>query len=182
MPNTSLLSSGMTSHINVSNCWLDSRYLPLTVQPIALQPSHSVPASPFVDRRRFSRASIRLAKKLHHHIEQQPLVHQLEGLNLPYADDSNAVTPCSEDIGIINTQSKFSFLTARKASMMRGSDSRRESNASNSSFKTHPHSPSDKLTRLLEKFERNKAAQHHLQPGVGVEKGHEDSVSDKLMR
>ena len=122
-----------------------------------------------MERRRYSRASIRLAKKLHHHIEQQPLVH-LEGLNLPYADDSNAVTPCSEDIGIINPQSKFSFLTARKASMMRGSDSRRESNASIASFNHPPYSPSDKLTRLLEQFERNKAA-HHLQPG------HEDSVS-----
>lgn len=151
------------------------------VSPYSLQHCRSLPDSPYVHRRRksFSRTSIRIARHLRHQMEHQPLVdHQLEGLNLPYADDSTAVTPCSEDIGILNTHSKFSFLTARKEKMMRGSDSRRESNASNSSFKHHPPSPSDKLSKLSEQFERNKAAQHHLQPGgITLDKGHDDTVS-----
>lgn len=148
----------------------------ITPFTFSTQSSQSQPSTPFVHRRRksFSRASIRIARSIQRQLEhQQPVVNQLDGLNLPYADDSNAVTPCSEDIGIIgNHQSKFSFLAAKRASVMRGSDSRRESNASNASSKyPPPHSPADKLSRLLEQFDRNKG-HHHLQPEL--EKNYDD--------
>ncbi|WAR18929.1 SCuncharacterized [Mya arenaria] len=122
--------------------------------------SFSLPGSPYFRRRRSnpSRLSIKLAKQLRHQAERQPLVH-LESLNLPYADDSNAVTPCSDDIRLCTLPSKFSIL-ARKASMRRALEesSRRSSNVSQSSRTSHsrhsPHSPTDKLSFLMEQFER----------------------------
>jgi len=133
-----------------------------------LQASFSLPGSPYIRRRRSkpSRLSIKLAKQLRHHAERQPLVH-LESLNLPYADDSNAVTPCSDDIRLCTLPSKFSLL-ARRASMRRAmEDSRRGSQVSASSRTSHsrlsPHSPTDKLSFLMEQFER-RSKQHQLLP------------------
>lgn len=153
----------------------------LRVRISYLQASFSLPGSPYVRRRR-SRISLKIAKQLRHHAERQPLVH-LESLNLPYADDSNAVTPCSDDIRLCNLPSKFSILT-RRASMRRAFDdsSRRSSYASvtsrTSQSRHSPHSPDrDKLSMLMEAFERRNKG-HHLLPDVYLDKSKlEDNVS-----
>ena len=120
-----------------------------------------------------------------HHAEKQPLVH-LESLNLPYADDSNAVTPSSDDIRLCNLPSKFSIL-ARRASFasslrrQREENSRRGSNVSQGSRSSRsrlsPHSP-DKLTKLETAFNlKNKGLR--LLPEVVVDRTKLDkSVSD----
>ncbi|XP_053401964.1 sodium channel protein type 4 subunit alpha B-like isoform X1 [Mercenaria mercenaria] len=148
--------------------------------------SFSLPGSPYVRRRRSTRKiSLSLAKqKLRHHTERQPLVH-LESLNLPYADDSNAVTPSSDDIRLCNIPSKFSMLS-RRASLRRAFDdsSRRSSYASVTSRTSHRHSPhspdKDKLSKLMEAFDRKNKT--HLSPDVYLDKskleGNDDSECD----
>jgi hypothetical protein len=146
-----------------------------------LQASFSLPGSPYSKRRK-SRLSLKIAKSLRQHAERQPLVPvHLEALNLPYADDSNAVTPSSDDIKLCNLPSKFSML-ARRASMRRAFDdsSRRSSYASVTSRGSHRHSPhspdKDKLSMLMGAFERNK---HHLSPGVCLDKSKlDENVSE----
>ncbi|XP_060573372.1 sodium channel protein type 4 subunit alpha B-like isoform X4 [Ruditapes philippinarum] len=142
--------------------------------------SFSLPGSPYSKRRK-SRLSLKIAKSLRQHAERQPLVPvHLEALNLPYADDSNAVTPSSDDIKLCNLPSKFSML-ARRASMRRAFDdsSRRSSYASVTSRGSHRHSPhspdKDKLSMLMGAFERNK---HHLSPGVCLDKSKLDENDD----
>ncbi|KAL4238010.1 hypothetical protein ACF0H5_002721 [Mactra antiquata] len=135
------------------------------------QASYSLPGSPYVKRRRSkARISMKLVNKLRHTAERQPLVH-LESLNLPYADDSNAVTPSSDDIRLCNLPSKFSILTRRAS---RRDSSRRSSTASHASRTSHsrlsPHSPDkDKLSMLMEAFERKNKG-HHLMPDVYLDK------------
>ena len=145
---------------------------------LLFQASFSLPGSPYINRRRSrpSRKSLKLAKHLLHHAEKQPLVH-LESLNLPYADDSNAVTPSSDDIRLCNLPSKFSIL-ARRASFasslrrQREDISRRGSNVSQGSRSSRsrlsPHEP-DKLTKLETAFNlKNKG--HRLLPEVVVDR------------
>ena len=113
-------------------------------------------------------------------------MHHLESLNLPYADDSNAVTPCSDDIRLCSMPSKFSILANRRASMRRAIEdaSRRSSNVSQTSQRSHsrmsPHATSnaDKLTMLMGAFDRKNKA-HHLSPDVYVDKSKlDDNVSE----
>jgi len=67
------------------------------------QPSFSLPGSPFV-------ATKRKAKPSGPHNELQPLVPPYLEIALPYADASNAVTPCSDDL--YNADNLKQFLTA----------------------------------------------------------------------
>lgn len=69
---------------------------------MCLQPSLSLPASPYIPRRKGSRGSTQFSWKKGKHMhcnDRQPLVHHNpEALPLPFADDSAAVTPSSEDL------------------------------------------------------------------------------------
>ena len=63
------------------------------------QDSLSLPGSPFVYRRNSKASQFSWKKKPLRATDRQPLVHQnLENLPLPYADDSTAVTPSSDDL------------------------------------------------------------------------------------
>ncbi|ESO85582.1 hypothetical protein LOTGIDRAFT_107523 [Lottia gigantea] len=72
------------------------------LQPVSKhkRASLSLPGSPFVLRRGSKSSHQGSWKKKHGHpVERQPLVHQNpESLPLPYADDSAAVTPSSDDL------------------------------------------------------------------------------------
>ena len=154
---------------------------------LLLQASFSLPGSPFINRRRkSSRKSLKLAKQLMSHAEKQPLVH-LESLNLPYADDSTAVTPSSDDIKLINLSSKFSML-AHRASIRRYRDdiSRRGSNVSQGSRSSRSMlSPlpatEDKFSKLETAFNLKNKGHQHL-PEVVVDRTKLDiSVSHALL-
>lgn len=124
---------------------------------------------------------MKLAKQLLNHTEKQPLVH-LESLNLPYADDSNAVTPSSDDIKLINFSSKISML-AQRASLRRYRDdiSRRGSNVSQGSRTSRSRlspQPEDKFSKLETAFNLKNKGHQHL-PEVVVDRTNLDiSVSD----
>ncbi|XP_074640062.1 sodium channel protein para-like [Tubulanus polymorphus] len=88
------------------------------------KPSLSLPGSPFAPRRgsRGSQFSWKRPKQHHHpHLhrgatDRTPLVlPYIENINLPYADDSNAVTPSSEELCTLQ-HSHPNFLQARRAS------------------------------------------------------------------
>lgn len=120
------------------------------------------------------------------HPDHQPLVPPfLDIRNLPYADDSNAVTPNSDDLCTLPVNKQF--LTARRnsfASLTRRShagdgrpSSRRSSyaslisRASRSSVRSHPRSPKDKTAILIQTW----AKKHpHLLPEVVVDKTKSD--------
>ncbi|XP_041352774.1 sodium channel protein para-like isoform X1 [Gigantopelta aegis] len=72
------------------------------LQPNAItqkRDSLSLPGSPFVYRRNSKTSQFSWKKKPLRATDRQPLVHQnLENLPLPYADDSTAVTPSSDDL------------------------------------------------------------------------------------
>lgn len=134
---------------------------------LLFQASFSLPGSPYINRRRSrpSRKSLRLAQQLMNHAEKQPLVH-LESLNLPYADDSNAVTPSSDDIRLCNLPSRFSNILAHRASLRRYKEdlSRRGSNVSQGSRTSRSRlspQPEDKFAKLETAFNlKNKGHQH----------------------
>ena len=83
-----------------------------------LQASLSLPGSPFTLRRgsKSSQFGWRKAKQHPHGPrsgDRQPLVlPYLDNLNLPYADDSNAVTPTSDEL--CNSQNTHGFLASRR--------------------------------------------------------------------
>lgn len=83
---------------------------------MVLQASLSLPGSPFTLRRgsKASQFSWRKSKTQHGvRGDRQPLVlPYLENLNLPYADDSAAVTPTSEDL--CNPQNTHNYLMGRR--------------------------------------------------------------------
>ena len=165
-----------------------SRFCLGTIGPcLLLQASFSLPGSPYINRRRkASRKSLKLAKQLMSHAEKQPLVH-LESLNLPYADDSTAVTPSSDDIKLINLSSKMSML-AHRASIRRYRDdlSRRGSNVSQGSRTSRSRlSPlpasEDKFSKLETAFNLKNKGHQHL-PEVVVDRTKLDiSVSHALL-
>ncbi|XP_064621653.1 sodium channel protein type 4 subunit alpha B-like isoform X2 [Lineus longissimus] len=82
--------------------------------------SLSLPGSPFQPRRGSRASQFSWSRKNRHHrgaADRQPLVlPYLENLNLPYADDSNAVTPSSEELCNLQ-RSHPNFLQARRASL-----------------------------------------------------------------
>jgi hypothetical protein len=77
--------------------------------------SLSLPGSPFTLRRGSKASQFSWRKKQHGQRsgDRQPLVlPYLDNLNLPYADDSNAVTPTSDEL--CNSQNTHSFLVGRR--------------------------------------------------------------------
>ncbi|NP_001191637.1 sodium channel alpha-subunit SCAP1 [Aplysia californica] len=108
--------------------------------------SLSLPGSPYIHRRN-SRGSqyswrkpVPTAKRSPYCPDRQPLVHHtLENLPLPFADDSAAVTPSSEDlcnfsfIRNMPNGRRFSFASQRRPDGTGRSGSRRSSFASNHS-------------------------------------------------
>ena len=115
---------------------------------VLFQHSLSLPGSPYINRRnsRGSQYSWRKPaannkRTAGHHPDRQPLVnHNLENLPLPFADDSAAVTPSSEDLCNFSfvrnmpNGRRFSFSQRRPGGRTGdGSGSRRSSFASNHS-------------------------------------------------
>ncbi|XP_062604338.1 sodium channel protein type 4 subunit alpha B-like isoform X1 [Saccostrea cucullata] len=102
------------------------------------QPSLSLPGSPFVRRN---------TKKKYNanHGDHQPLMLD----NLPYIDDPNAVTPCSDDLNMNLTYKQF--LASRRNSyaslLKRTGSSRRSSFASRDSRRSLPRSPRSPLEK-----------------------------------
>ena len=83
--------------------------------PFDFQASLSLPGSPFPIRRGSKASQFSWPKPRHgpRSGDRQPLVlPYLEALNLPYADDSNAVTPTSDEL--CNSQNTHSFLVGRR--------------------------------------------------------------------
>ncbi|XP_071164276.1 sodium channel protein para-like isoform X1 [Mytilus edulis] len=141
------------------------------------KPCSSLPSSPFSRR---SSWRMKYAKHLPpSHPDHQPLVPPFLDIrnNLPYADDSNAVTPNSDDLCTLPINKQF--LTARRSSFAsigrrsHGGDPRASSRrssyaslisrASRASIRSreHPRSPKDKTAKLLERW----AKKHpHLLP------------------
>lgn len=159
---------------------------------VPFQASFSLPGSPFV--RRNSRSSW---KKVKHgrHPDRQPLVPPyLENLNLPYADDSTAVTPCSDELcnlpiyrNLLNGR-RSSFAAGTRRAYLDGYSSRRSSYASQTSrtsrgSRLSPHSPLEqtKLSKLENLWNISKTKGHHLLPEVVVDRTKsEDNVSSMV--
>lgn len=154
------------------------------------QPSLSLPGSPF-----FRRSSWKMKYGKHApptHPDHQPLVPPfLDIRNLPFADDSNAVTPNSDDLCTLpiynkhTRRSSFASLTHRlhgdgRASSRRSSYASLISRVSRASIRSHPRSPKDKTSALLHAFAL--AKKHpHLLPEVVVDKSKSDeNVSSKF--
>ncbi|XP_078316439.1 sodium channel protein para-like isoform X3 [Crassostrea virginica] len=102
------------------------------------QPSLSLPGTPFVRRN---------TKKKYNpiHGDHQPLMLD----NLPYIDDPNAVTPCSDDLNMNLTYKQF--IASRRGSyaslLKRTGSSRRSSFASRDSRRSLPKSPRSPLEK-----------------------------------
>ncbi|XP_065945183.1 sodium channel protein para isoform X4 [Magallana gigas] len=102
------------------------------------QPSLSLPGTPFVRRN---------TKKKYkpNHADHQPLMLD----NLPFIDDPNAVTPCSDDLTMNLTYKQF--IASRRGSyaslLKRTGSSRRSSFASRDSRRSLPKSPRSPLEK-----------------------------------
>ena len=121
------------------------------------------------------------------HPDHQPLVPPfLDIRNLPYADDSNAVTPNSDDLCTLPVYKQY--LTARRSSFASvgrrshgdGRPSSRRSSyaslisrASRASIRSHPRSPKDKTAILLQSWALAKK-NPHLLPDVVLDKSKTD--------
>lgn len=103
------------------------------------QPSLSLPGTPFVRR------NTKKAKYNANHGDHQPLMLD----NLPYIDDPNAVTPCSDDLTMNLTYRQF--VASRRGSyaslLKRTGSSRRSSFASRDSRRSLPKSPRSPLEK-----------------------------------
>ncbi|KAH9495026.1 Sodium channel protein type 2 subunit alpha [Bulinus truncatus] len=121
------------------------------LKPSLSQKRHSLslPGSPYINRRNSKgsqyswRKPMAAPKRGGHSMDRQPLVHHtLENLPLPFADDSGAVTPSSEDlcnfsfVRNIPNGRRFSFASQKRGAALesgRQTGSRRSSFASNHS-------------------------------------------------
>ena len=128
-----------------------------------LQASLSLPGSPFTIRRssKSSQFNWRPGSKHHHHHghrtsasgDRQPLVLpylDIYNLNLPYADDSNAVTPTSDEL--CNSQNTHGFLAGRR---------RLSSTASYGSRISHPSYGYIDGTKFIPGSRRSSFASHY---------------------
>ena len=128
-----------------------------------LQASLSLPGSPFTIRRssKSSQFNWRPGSKHYHHHghrtsasgDRQPLVLpylDIYNLNLPYADDSNAVTPTSDEL--CNSQNTHGFLAGRR---------RLSSTASYGSRISHPSYGYIDGTKFIPGSRRSSFASHY---------------------
>ncbi len=118
---------------------------------VVLQASLSLPGSPFMRRgSKASQFSWSVRKGKPPRGDRQPLVlPYLDNLNLPYADDSNAVTPTSDEL--CNSQNTQSFLVGR----------RRLSSTSYNSRISHPSYAIEGSGKFVPGSRRGSYASHH---------------------
>ncbi|XP_059156306.1 sodium channel protein type 4 subunit alpha B-like [Physella acuta] len=156
--------------------------------------SLSLPGSPYINRRNSKgsqyswRKPVSSAKRGGHYTDRQPLVHHtLENLPLPFADDSGAVTPSSEDLCNFSfvrnmpNGRRFSFASQKKSGAPdsgRQTGSRRSSFASNHSRTSHTSRGSQladksKMETLLN-FKKGKV------PDVVLDKSKLDQDADSI--
>lgn len=108
----------------------------------------------------------------------------MDNLNLPFADDSNAVTPCSDDLcnlpaykHFLNNARRSSFASRRSfcdARSRRNSIASLISRASRSGRRQAHHSPLEKPSKLENPWNWNKAKGDHHLPEVVVDKTKSD--------
>nr|AKH03687.1 voltage-gated sodium channel alpha subunit LNav14a21+ [Lymnaea stagnalis] len=127
--------------------------------------SLSLPGSPYIHRRNSKgsqyswRKPVTATKRGGHYTDRQPLVHHtLENLPLPFADDSGAVTPSSEDlcnysfVRNMPNGRRFSFASQKRSA---GPDSGKQTGSRRSSFASN-HSRTSRTSRGSQQADRSK--------------------------
>lgn len=132
------------------------------------QHSLSLPGSPYIHRRnsRGSQYSWRKpvpnTKREAHCNDRQPLVHhRLENLPLPFADDTSAVTPSSEDLCNYNfirnmpNGRRFSFASQRRSGIPTDGSAGGRPGSRRSSFASN-HSRASRTSRGSQQVDKSK--------------------------
>ncbi|XP_055878721.1 sodium channel protein type 4 subunit alpha B-like isoform X2 [Biomphalaria glabrata] len=138
------------------------------LKPSLSQKRHSLslPGSPYIHRRNskgsqysWKKPNVPTAKRGGHSADRQPLVHHaLENLPLPFADDSGAVTPSSEDlcnfsfVRNIPNGRRFSFASQKRSAAL---ESGKQSGSRRSSFASN-HSRASRTSRGSQQVDKSK--------------------------